>query len=87
MTCSPCCLIRPFFIGDQVGGSGWEVELPDGLTKKFYVQLPEDVRLTTKLHLGKAVETGPEDQTASDLSTLYIDYLRRLLADAVTRFG
>ena len=43
---------RGFFIGDQLGGSGWEVALPDGTTDKYYVALPEDLsrRIKTALH-------------------------------------
>ena len=37
---------RVFFIGDHLGGSGWEVELPDGSTGNYYVQLPESMRIT-----------------------------------------
>ena len=32
-----------FFIGDQTGGSGWEIELPDGKKEKYYVELPESM--------------------------------------------
>lgn len=32
-----------FFIGDQFGGSGFEVQLPDGTIEKYYVELPTDV--------------------------------------------
>ncbi len=32
-----------FFIGDQMGGSGWEIELADGSIEKYYVDLPTSV--------------------------------------------
>src|SRR5690606_1633063 len=32
-----------FFIGDQTGGSGWEIELPDGTNAKSYVELRESM--------------------------------------------
>ena len=35
---------RSFFIGDQLGGSGWGIEMPDGTTERYYVALPESVR-------------------------------------------
>ncbi|WP_158968046.1 hypothetical protein [Paraglaciecola sp. L3A3] len=31
---------KSFFIGDQLGGSGWVIELPDGTTENYYVELP-----------------------------------------------
>jgi hypothetical protein len=34
---------KTFFMGDQAGGSGWEVELPDGSTEKLYLDLPGDI--------------------------------------------
>jgi hypothetical protein len=43
-----------FFIGDQVGGSGWEIELPDGQSVKYYVQLPSAIRMTTTFHFPDA---------------------------------
>jgi hypothetical protein len=32
-----------FFMGDPMGGSGWEIEQPDGTTEKFYVDLPPEI--------------------------------------------
>ena len=79
-----------FFIGDQVGGSGWEVELSDGTTEKYYVQLPADIGMVSKLHfpdspsehLGSAIL----DDSIENLSRMYISYLERLVADAAQRF-
>lgn len=34
---------KAFFIGDHLGGSGWEVELADGTTEKYYVELPSSI--------------------------------------------
>jgi hypothetical protein len=41
---------RRFFVGDTLGGSGWEVELPDGSLESYYVQLPDAVRMESWLH-------------------------------------
>lgn len=38
---------RGFFLADEVGGSGWEIEMPDGRVEKFYVGLPESLKITT----------------------------------------
>ncbi len=34
---------KSFFIGDRIGGSGWEVETDAGVVEKFYVELPSDL--------------------------------------------
>lgn len=34
---------KGFFIGDRIGGSGWEVETEAGTLEKFYVELPPDL--------------------------------------------
>lgn len=34
---------KGFFIGDRIGGSGWEVETEAGTVEKFYVELPPDL--------------------------------------------
>ena len=51
---------KAFFMGDQLGGSGWEIQLPDGSVSKYYVELPIDIGevslhfpQTPIFHLGK----------------------------------
>ena len=70
---------KGFFIGDQAGGSGWEVDLGDGETEKYYVALPPSVRMTTSFSLG--------DEDAGALLTRYLDALGDLLKDAKDHFG
>ena len=77
---------RSFFVGDTLGGSGWEIQLPDGSVEKYYMDLPPEIRVTTTLfltdapaqHLGQPIL----DPTAPTLARLYITYLRNLLAAA-----
>jgi hypothetical protein len=40
---------KALFIGDSTGSTGWEIELPDGSTAKYYVNLPQDIG-TVSLH-------------------------------------
>jgi hypothetical protein len=40
---------RRFFFGDNIGGSGWEIELPDGTLEKYYASIPGDVGITVQL--------------------------------------
>lgn len=80
---------KAFFIGDSVGGSGWEIELPDGSTEKYYVEIPTEIGLVSlhfpqppKYHLGREIrETAIEA-----LSTMYIDYLHELVLAAKEKF-
>ncbi|HEX7526182.1 MAG TPA: hypothetical protein VF327_07725, partial [Gaiellaceae bacterium] len=81
---------KGFFLGDQFGGNGWEVELPDGTTEKIYVSLPESVaRSWSELtevpgeHLGGRLS----DRSTQNICRLYLRYLDRLLADAEDRFA
>ena len=81
---------KAFFIGDQNGGSGWEVALPDGTTERYYVELPPGMVTTTmhlpgapSLHLGNRV--GGDDVVT--LTALYVAYLRKLLDAADSQFA
>jgi hypothetical protein len=82
---------KGFFIGDQLGGSGWEIELPDGATEKYYVDLPDSVKATTSLHfpdpptehLGAPIA----DTSLENLAQLYIAYLSSLVEEAEANFG
>jgi hypothetical protein len=79
-----------FVIGDQVGGSGWEIQLPDGSTEKYYVELPADIGLITKFHFPDApsehLSSAIEDTSIENLSLMYVSYLEELVADAAERF-
>ena len=78
------------FIGDSVGGSGWEVKLPDGSVEKVYAKLPPewDVEVSVTLHnspkshRGAALADGDIEQCAR----LYYQYLAALVAEAHARW-
>lgn len=81
---------KAFFIGDELGGTGWEIELPDGTKAKYYVELPSDIGTVTlrfpsppDRHLGKKID----DPAVENLSNLYLGYLSRMLEDAKQKFG
>jgi hypothetical protein len=81
---------KALFIGDNLGGSGWEVELPDGSTEKYYVALPPEMGTTSlhfpdspNLHLGEELK----ESRIEVLSKMYIDYLQKLIRSAKERFG
>lgn len=81
---------RMFFIGDMLGGSGWEVELPDGTTTKYYVELP-GVISDFQLHFSDP-PTVHRGQTLTDtsiqaLARHYIEYLQALVVAARGHFS
>lgn len=77
-----------FFIGDQLGGSGWEVELADGSKEKYYVELPSSIA-EVKQHFSNLPEAmAPElkGATIEELSQRYIERLADLVLAARTHF-
>lgn len=80
---------KGFFMGDRNGGSGWEVQLPDGSVEKLYVDLPVDIAEVSlgfpnspESHLGRKIE----DPSIENLGGLYFSYLERLVASAEKEF-
>lgn len=76
-----------FFVGDQLGGSGWEVELPDGSKEKYYTEVPGNV--TVSQHFSDiSADQFPELQglTIEEAAKLYIDEMAALLERARNRF-
>jgi hypothetical protein len=82
---------QSFFIGDRVGGSGWEVELPDGSVETVYTQLPPDLPIEISLRLPdppeRHLEVALVDPSLEDLARLYVDYLTKLVDEAEGHFG
>jgi len=81
---------KGFFIGDNLGGTGWEVQLPDGSIEKYYVDMPSDIGSVTlkfpnppKSHRGKEIA----NDSVQSLSRHYLDYLQQIVKDAKTRFA
>ncbi|HEX73882.1 MAG TPA: hypothetical protein G4N93_01870 [Dehalococcoidia bacterium] len=81
--------VKGFFIGDNLGGSGWEIQLPNGSIEKYYVELPSDIGSVSlhfpeppKFHLGQEIK----DTSIETLSRMYLDYLCRLVRAATDRF-
>jgi hypothetical protein len=79
-----------FFMGDQIGGTGWEVQLPDGSREKYYVELPVDIG-STSTHFPDLVESihlPPEvDGTVESISSFYYNYLDNMVEDAKKYFA
>ncbi len=86
----PPVTAKALFIGDNLGGSGWEIQLPDGSIEKYYIELPSDIGFSglcfpkpPKFHLGQKIE----DESIEALSILYLDYLRNMVNSAKERFS
>lgn len=81
--------VKSFFMGDQYGGSGWEVQLPDGSIEKLYVELPYDIGVIS-LHFPSPPESHLthkiEDLSIENLANLYFAYLDRLVVSANEEF-
>jgi hypothetical protein len=79
---------KGFFICDENGGSGWDIEFPDGTKEKLYVDLPSpttDLVVESILHLPEAPASlhGIE---ISELALRYVSYFEAMLADARRTF-
>jgi hypothetical protein len=83
---------KNFFIGDHLGGSGWQIDLPDGSVAKYYVALPENIQqgITMQFHFPDPPRTHDgqtlQDTSVEALAYLYIGYLRELLGEATGQF-
>lgn len=69
------------FIGDQIGGSGWTVEMPDGTERKFYAELPEEM----SVEAGLARPREDENSLFTELKDVEEDlgFYIRVLAEMV----
>jgi len=75
---------KGFFIGDQSGGTGWEVELPDGSIEKYYVDLPTSIG-EVKQHFADIPEANSPElkgKPVEELCRLYLTRLETLVDEA-----
>jgi hypothetical protein len=79
-----------FFVGDEAGGSGWLVRLPDGSLGKMYMRLPEgtartllDIADLPSHHLGMPVR----DRSINHVAKLFLHYLERIVYTAEQEFA
>ncbi len=78
-----------FVIGDQLGGSGWLVRLPDGSTEMCYVEIPSDIQnfdLAIDVYFSKIPEQF-RGVPVKELCEKYISYLENMVNDAKQRFS
>ncbi len=77
---------RSFFIGDQLGRSGWEVETIDGEMEQYFVELPGDIGVVTRLLLADAPDSLG-DRSLERLSRHYFAAMEQLVNDALEHFA
>jgi hypothetical protein len=76
-----------FIIGDSIGGTGWEIALPNGETEMFYVNVPETPGLQFKIDVHFAASPlAVRDKTIQQVCTHYVDTLRLIVEDARQKF-
>lgn len=66
-----------YFIGDQTGGSGWEIELPDGSKIPYYVGIPEDMAKVTQ-HFSELPVPNDDRLKKEPIENLCLRYLSEL---------
>lgn len=79
------------FLGDQTGGNGWEVQMPDGSIEKVYFQLPEGVDIESGLqfadpptqHYGVPIT----DTSIGNLGRVYLRTLANMVEEFIERFA
>jgi len=79
-----------FFVGDLHGGSGWEIKSADGSKSRYYVQLPDTVKLTfeTKFSEPTAGTHKPAPSEPIDrLLSRYISLLNEMVQSAQKTFN
>lgn len=79
---------KSFFIGDQFGGTGWEVKLSDGRMEKYYVDLPASLGEVKQYFSNFPEAKAPEikGRSVEELSQKFIERLRNLVVAARSQF-
>lgn len=79
---------KAFFIGDHLGGTGWEVELADGSIEKYYVELPPSIGEVKQQFTNFPSAKAPElaNHSVEELCDMYINMLESLVLRAKSHF-
>ena len=74
-----------FFVGDQLGGSGWEVDYGNNITEKIYVEMPENVKLTIDFEINDLANLN-NNMSTLEMLEYYHNYLNSIYIDAKKHF-
>jgi hypothetical protein len=79
---------KGIFIADQFGGTGWEVEMPNGTKEKYYVELPAEIGEVKQQFINFPETADPElkGKSVEELCELYLNRLEMLLDSAREQF-
>ena len=80
---------KSFFMGDHLGGSGWEVDLADGTKERYYIELPTTWKIRTEAHFTDVTTSlglPPPKKPIDHLLVEYMDQLTDLIAAARLEF-
>lgn len=75
-----------FFIGDQLGGSGWEIDYGNNVTEKIYVELPKEVYMTIDFEIMDLSDLE-NNMTTIEMLEYYYDFLNTIYIDAKKTFS
>jgi len=79
------------FFGDQHGGNGWEVLMPDGTKQTVYFQLPEGIDVESGVQLPDPPDEHDgqpiTDKSIANLGNLYVSTLARTVDEFIARFS
>lgn len=77
-----------FFIGDQNGGSGWEMDLGGGESIKYYISIPKSIGEVRQIFhsLPENISQELRDLSTDELCSIYLEKLSSLLAATKKEF-
>ena len=77
-----------FFMGDQNGGSGWEMDLGGGESIKYYVSIPKSIGEVRQVFhsLPENIPQELRDLSTDELCSIYLENLSSLLAATKKEF-
>ena len=77
-----------FFMGDSTGGSGWVMDLGNGETIKYYINIPRSMaEIKQVFHsLPENIPKELKELSVEELSSIYLGELKELLAAAKKEF-
>jgi len=75
---------RAFFTGDRLGGTGWEVVMPDGSVEKYYVAISQAIR---PHGFGFKAEGTSAGACLEPMMGKYVAHLREMLRSAREHFA
>jgi hypothetical protein len=80
---------KAMFIGDQLGGSGWEVELQDGETLSYYVDLPIEIGVVEQSFIlpNSGKFNSLKNKSTFELTEHFLGVLSEIVNDANRTFA